>query len=98
MIKLFKFISGEEIVAKIVQEERDGYRIKNPIQFVMQPSENGMNIIPMPWMQMSADKEMYIMSHSLALKPMTPEERIIEFYNHKFGEIIVPMNAGQIHV
>ena len=59
IIQLFKLVSGEEIIAKVVSENETTYLVSDVRTLVMQPTGPGqMGIALVPWVATMADQEL----------------------------------------
>jgi len=80
-INSFKMITGEEIVAEVMEEGADFIKVKKPRQLglaqVQVPGEEGPRLIPhyVPWLLTNANGEMDIIKGNiLARVPSIPSE------------------------
>lgn len=89
MIKIVKLISGEEIVADVVENEKF-LTLKNPQKFML----TGEGLASMPLLPLSKDKE-YKVSIDHVLLIAEPEDDISNSYNSQFGGIVVAKNIIQ---
>ena len=49
-IRLFKLVTGEEMIAKVVKEDNNRWNVESPRVLVAQPTGNGqMGIAMIPW-------------------------------------------------
>lgn len=96
-IKLIKLLTGEDIIADIV-EDADSLStdvvVKNAVRIVMIPSRvdpEKPQIGLAPWAQFSDDKQFTLDKfHIVAI--MTPIKEILTHYNSIFGGIVVPQS------
>ena len=83
MIKIVKLISGEELVADVIENE-NSLTLKNPQKFML----TGEGLASMPLMPLSKDKD-YKVSLEHVLIIAEPEDDIANSYNSQFGSGIV---------
>lgn len=83
MIKIVKLISGEEMVADVVENE-NFLTLKNPQKFML----TNEGLASMPLLPLSKDKEYKIaLQHVIIIAE--PEDDISNSYNSQFGSGIV---------
>lgn len=95
-IKLFRLITGEELIAERVNgfssSENHQVTIRNPIRFMLVPSKGNPNNPTVgfaPWQEFSTDTEFTLdKAHVLAI--MTPIKEFKEQYRATFSKIITP--------
>lgn len=87
MIKIVKFITGEDVVADI--EKKDGYLVlKQPYRLVL--TQEGLGSIPLcPF----AKNSEYEISLSHILYEADPEDEIRDSYAGQTGAIVVPSKS-----
>lgn len=90
-IKVFRLITGEDIVAFCDQKEPN----ENGVWYVQKPA--GIHLVPLdkegrfglqlaPWTQFAKTDELIpIPNHALAHLPTTPVEELVNGYNESFG-------------
>jgi len=93
-IKLFKLITGEEVLGDIIKETEDSFVIDDTVAIVMQPTQDG-RISPgfFPWLSMidgpKTIKERDVICYG------SPEAQLLSAYQSMFSKIITP-NKGII--
>lgn len=89
MIKLFRLISGEEILGEILQSSTGTHRIKNPCVIVIGAGPDGKPSLNMqPWLLFSTEKEVTLKDkHVLFVTGV--DIKIENKYNEIFGSGIV---------
>ena len=88
-IMSMKLVSGEELVAEIVEETGDNLTIKNPVACVMQRSEKGPILGFMPWMQSSNGP--FVIARDKLITIAEVADEVKNGYNQIFGAgIVVP--------
>ncbi len=96
-IKIFKLITGQDIVCFVNKYEDNYVYVKSPIMLVPN-QENGLAAIP--WILVGDDKNVKV-NLSCILAEIEPDVNIKNFYNEKFGSGItvvqnVPSNVQPI--
>jgi hypothetical protein len=81
-IKVFKLISGEELIAK-VEVTGLGYTIESPATILMQQTKEGVGLALMPYMPY-AEGKMKLFSQSIATEA-TPSANMVNEYNRLYG-------------
>jgi len=91
MVKCFRTIAGEEILAEIVEENENCIIIKNPIAMVMTPTRE---LAGVPWLPLAATTQNYTIQRNHILIIYTPNHEVIGNYRQQTGGIITaPANA-----
>ena len=93
MIKVFKMINGEEIIAKAEVCEL-GYKISDPAAIVIQQTEKGVGVGLAPYMPY-ANSEITLYFTGIASEG-TPNVNMENEYNRIFGSGIQIASAGSI--
>jgi hypothetical protein len=89
MIKIFKLITGEEIVAEVVSETEDSVSLKNCVALVLQPSRDGklsFGFVPFGAM---VDGDITIGKDKLVFTADASDD-LKNNYNSMFGGIVTP--------
>jgi hypothetical protein len=86
-VKGFKLITGEEIVAEIVQDNGDVLYIKNPLASVLQRGQNGPQLGFMPWLAFAEGPIKIKNEHIISVVDLDNE--IKNQYNSIFGSGIM---------
>lgn len=82
-VKVFKMISGEEIIGSIVSTDSSKYEVKNPAQIVLQRTETGVGVAMAPYMPYATGN---INLHQTAIaSDCTPDINLVNEYNKLFG-------------
>jgi len=93
MIKVFKLISGEEIISKCEPKDND-YLLESPAAIMMQRTEQGVGVGLAPYMPYASGK---IKLHSNAIASSADADLKMENeYNRLFGSGIQIAPAGSI--
>lgn len=92
MIKVFKLLNGEEIIAK-TKETGVGYKLSDPAAIVIQPTEKGVGVALAPYMPY-AESEITLYATAIGTEG-TPSKNMENEYNRIFGSGIevVPASA-----
>lgn len=89
MIKLFRLITGEEIVGEIQESAIGTCTIKNPCAIGLTMAQNGQPSLSMqPWLIFSDQKQVTIKDDHI-LFTTTIDIKILNKYNEIFGSGIV---------
>jgi hypothetical protein len=81
-IKVFKLISGEELIGK-AEVTGLGYTLEAPATILMQQTKDGVGLALMPYMPYTEGK-VKLLSQSIATEG-TPSAKMINEYNRLFG-------------
>lgn len=81
-IKVFKLISGEELIAK-VEVAGHGYDLDSPATILMQQTKEGVGLALMPYMPYS-EGNMKLYNQAIATEG-TPSTKMVNEYNRLFG-------------
>jgi len=93
MIKVFKLISGEEIISKCEPKDND-YLLESPASIMMQRTEQGVGVGLAPYMPYSTGR---IKLHANAIASSADADLKMENeYNRLFGSGIQIAPAGSI--
>ena len=93
MIRVFKLISGEELISKC-ETFNDNYVLDTPAAIVMQRTEQGVGVGLAPYMPYSSGK---ITLHGSAIAASADVDvKMINEYNRLFGSGIQLASAGSI--
>jgi hypothetical protein len=82
-IKVWKLISGEELIAEQVEHSAESIELKSPATIIMQQTENGVGLALMPYMPY-ADGNITLMKNSIA-SVGEPSQKMVNEYNRLFG-------------
>ena len=81
-IKVFKLISGEELIGKAEVTGR-GYTLEAPATILMQQTKDGVGLALMPYMPYTEGK-VTLFSQSIATEG-EPSNKMVNEYNRLFG-------------
>lgn len=88
-VKVLKLLSGEEIVAEVV-DEGSFYTLKNPVKFVMTPvNQNQMGVEMHPYIMLSKD-DFVELSKDFVIAVCNPVDEISDSFKNQFSDIVVP--------
>jgi hypothetical protein len=82
-IKVFKLISGEEIIAEMFSWKDGLYELKSPATIIMQQTEKGIGMALMAYMPY-ADGNINLYKQCIASEGV-PSDKMINEYNRLFG-------------
>lgn len=97
-IKIFKPISGPEIIAELLNEGAEFYRISRPLTIhVMRGPDGNPSLAFSEFSMVTADKSPVILYKSaLICEPMEPVPEIAANYQQNVTGLILPQSSGQI--
>jgi hypothetical protein len=91
MIKVFKMISGEELISKVTDRTDVGYVLDSPAVIMMQQTETGVGVGIAPYMPYATgDVTLYA---SAIASEGTPDVKMENEYNRIFGSGIQVVSA-----
>lgn len=92
-VRVFKMISGEEIIAEIFNNFDKCIELKSPATIIIQQTEKGVGVGLMPYMAY-ATGNVNLYRHAIA-SDAEPDAKMINEYNRIFGSGIevVPASA-----
>lgn len=83
--KCFKIVSGEELLANVVDEDAVSYTISNPAQIAIQQKEDGKIGLMIAQYMPYAEGDVILFKSAIATVG-TPAEGLVAEYNSKFEE------------
>jgi hypothetical protein len=93
MIKVFKLLNGEEIIAK-TEVSGLGYTLTNPAAIVIQQTEKGVGVVLAPYMPY-AESDIALYASSIATEGI-PAKTMANEYNRIFGSGIEVVSASAL--
>jgi hypothetical protein len=84
-IKLLRLISGEEVIAKIVEEINGDYLVKNPV--ILLPTGKS-RIALVPWLPYAESETMTIPAKIVGFVVVPKEDLITEYTNMTSGLVL----------
>jgi len=93
MIKVFKMISGEELISKTV-DTGTGWTLNSPAQIVMQQTKDGLGVALAPYMPY-ASGDIHLYTHAVASESI-PDVNMENEYSRLFGSGIQIAGAGSL--
>jgi len=91
-LKIIRILGGEEIMAEVLERNKEVIRVKNPIRVVVMPNKadpKNPQVGLAPFGEFSEDKE-FDLNAALVLVVMTPAKEFVNQYNSLFGGIVLP--------
>ena len=85
-IKVFKTLTGEDLIAEVLKVEDTHYVLKNPAVLVLQETEAGMRVGLAPYMPY-AKQPVALYAHAVSTEAF-PEEAMVEEYKRVFSPIV----------
>jgi hypothetical protein len=95
MIRIFKLITGEEIISKVTSGSEIGYHLDNPASVLVKQTNSGMGIALAPFLPYTKE-DLYLFKHSIALEG-TADDQLANEYNRIFGSGIVVAPASALY-
>lgn len=93
-IKVFKLISGEEIISDIHNAYSEYYELKTPATIVIQQTQQGVGVALMPYMPYSSGNvQLY---KSAIASEADPDIKMVNEYNRIFGSGIEIASASAL--
>lgn len=83
--KCFKLVSGEELLANVIDEDAFQFTLSNPAQIAIQPKEDGSLGIMIAQFLPYVDGEITIFKSAL-VSVGNPIQGLVDEYNSKFEE------------
>jgi hypothetical protein len=92
-IKLLRLITGEDVLAEIVDAGDVAYQIRNPLIVYIRPTETGVPSVGLSqWIPYSADKEFTIKNDRVVVES-NPAEDLRKQYDRVYGSGIIMPSA-----
>lgn len=92
-IKLLRLVTGEDVLAEIVDAGDIAYKIRNPLIVYIRPTETGVPSVGLSqWIPYSADKEFTIKNERVVVES-NPAEDLRSQYDRVFGAGIIMPSA-----
>ena len=91
-VKLIRFLTGEEIMAEVLEDAYETIKIKNAVRIVMFPNQadpKNPQVGLAPYLQFSDDKELTI-NKNCVITIATPVSEFLNQYNSIHGGIQIP--------
>jgi hypothetical protein len=92
-VQILKMITGEELLAEIVDRSEDSFiTIKNPVRVVVMPTKTNPQTPTVgfaPWAEFSEEKT-FTIHKAHVIVTMKPVQEFINQYNSMFGGIVAP--------
>lgn len=87
-VKLFKFIGGEEIVTKVVEDTSTHYVVEDAVTLVYQQTENGVSTGFAPFMPYAKGK-IEVTKTAIVAETENLEEKVLSEYTRIFSGIVI---------
>jgi len=84
-VKCFRTLTGEEVLAEVIEDDGTSITIKNPIAMVMTPSRELAGI---PWLPLSSSPQNFTITKAHLTIIYTPNDDVIANYRQQTGGII----------
>ena len=96
-IKVYKLISGEEIIAEVFSVLAEVIDLKNPATIVIQQTQKGMGVGLAPYMPYAEDERVMLHKSAIASEA-TPATNMVNEYSRIFGSCIQIAPASALAV
>lgn len=93
-IRVFKMISGEELIAEVITSLSTTKTLKEPAVIVMQKTEQGIGVGMMPYMPYVSG-HVTLNTHAIAAEG-DPDVKLVNEYSRLFGSGIQIASAGDL--
>ena len=95
MIKVYKLISGEELIGEVFNVLADSVELKNPATIVLQQTQKGMGVGLAPYMPYAEEEKIFLRNAAIASEA-TPAVNMVNEYSRIFGSGIQIAPAGSV--
>lgn len=98
-VRVFKLITGAEVVAEYIDVSGTGYKIRRPLQVHFMRGPDGSEQMAFSHFTLSVDpnQDMELLDAAVAMKPMTALPEIEQSYiQNTSGIIVPPASTGKI--
>jgi hypothetical protein len=95
-VKVFKLISGEELIASVTSGSDAGYHVENAATIMLQQTEKGIGVGLAPYMPYAEDEKVYLFKHAIASEG-TPAVAMRNEYSRMFGSGIEIAPASALY-
>jgi hypothetical protein len=89
-ISIFKFVTGEEIIAKVTKEEGNEISLSTPLQMVM--SQRGAQFAP--WMMMAGQDALVVVNRDKIVAQAIPSPELESQYESVTTGIALPQKSS----
>jgi hypothetical protein len=95
-IKVFKLISGEELIGSITAGSDAGYFVEGAATIMLQQTENGIGVGLAPYMPYAEGDKIYLFRHAIASEA-EPAVAMRNEYSRMFGSGIEIAPASSLY-
>ena len=91
-LKIIRMLTGEELIAEVLDEAGSNIKVKNALRIVVMPSKTDPNAPTVglaPYLQFSEDKELTL-NKNCVITTASPITEFVNQYNSAFGGLVVP--------
>mgnify|MGYP006275047889 CR=1 FL=1 len=91
-LKMIRFMTGEEIMGEVTEENNEVLKVKNPIRVIVMPNKADPKTPSVgfgPYAEFSEDKD-FTFNRNHVIVTYTPVTEFVNQYNAIFGGIVVP--------
>lgn len=91
MVHLLKLVTGEDILAELVEMDTDAtWKLENPLQVFLVSTEKGNMALVQPYLQLARDKSHLFLHDNHILYKIEPEPELLEMYNKQTSPLDLP--------
>ena len=95
-LRIFKLITGEEIIGEVIEGQGNSpgyeYKVKNISMLMVNQSEKGFGVVPVPWAMNVKDGEVTLLSEHV-IYTGEPRKELIEMYEKIFSPLALPTKS-----
>lgn len=92
IIKVFKTITGEDIIAEVTDESQSKLSVRNPANLVLQETETGVRVGLAPFMPFAEENSIKLYTNSLTAEA-DPDPAMLKEYKRVYSPIVVPQSS-----
>jgi hypothetical protein len=91
-LKIVRMLTGEELIAEVLEDNKEVLKVKNALRIVVMPSKTDPSAPTVglaPYLQFSEDKELTL-NKNCVITTASPIKEFVNQYNSAFGGLVVP--------
>lgn len=88
-IKIFKIITGEEVISEVAEVKDTHFILKNPSELVLQQTDDGVSVGLVKFMPYASKNVVGLYVTSIVAEAI-PDDNMIKEYKRVFGLIATP--------
>lgn len=94
-VQCIRLTTGEDIIARVNNDDSAGFTAEDPAQLFMNPTEKGMSIGMAPFLSFAASREFYFPNKAV-LFTYDPAKELAQQYSANFGSRIALAQPGDL--